>query len=59
MYEFVIKHVHENDKTLYAGLFILAIDIYLISKILVRHEQKIKKIENIMRDNKLDTSKGE
>lgn len=59
MYEFVIKHVHEKDKTLYSGLFILAIDIYLISRIIVRHEQKIKKIENIIKENKLDTSKGE
>ena len=59
MYEFVIKHVHENDKILYTGLFILAIDVYLISKIIVIHEQKIKKIENIIKENELDTSKGE
>lgn len=59
MYELVIKHIHEKDKTLYFGILLLTFDVYIISKIITRQEERIRKIEKELKENNVDKSKGE
>ena len=56
MNEIVIKCIRENDKLILTGFILTTINIYIISKILRDHEERIYKLE---KGNNKDISKGE
>ena len=61
MNEIFIKYVHENElnKIVYNLLFLTSIEIYILYRIVKRHDNKIKNLESYIKENNMDKSKGE
>lgn len=54
MNQLIIRCIHEYDKKIFLGFLLISVDIYLVSKVVKNHEERLKNIEeklNVEKEN--------